>query len=87
MILSDPCFCLQLHAETEKAFLLSPDGDEDHSFWLPKSVIEYDYHGSDGFVLCFIPKWLRKKVGLPEDGFPIDDQPPPKGRPKLRVVK
>lgn len=54
---------LYLHSETERAVLVSEDGDAGNSVWLPKSQIEVD-HDEDGFVLVTIPEWLARKKDL-----------------------
>lgn len=38
-----------LHYQTEKAILVSDDGDRENAVWLPKSLIEFEKNG-DGFV-------------------------------------
>jgi hypothetical protein len=39
-IIDGACFDLVLHAETDKAILVSADGREANAAWLPKSRIE-----------------------------------------------
>ena len=38
-----------LYYQTEKAILVSDDGDWENAVWLPKSLIEFEKNG-DGFV-------------------------------------
>ena len=53
---------LQIHHETEKAFLFSEDGDESKAKWVPKSQIEVEHKGK-GFFEVTMPIWLAKKNG------------------------
>lgn len=53
---------LQRHAETEKAFLFSDDGEEDNAKWCPKSQIEVLDKGRNTFEVT-LPTWLAKKNG------------------------
>lgn len=51
-------FAVRLHAETDKAWLISDDGDRQHATWIPKSQAEL----ADGVLTC--PEWLAKEKGL-----------------------
>jgi DNA-directed RNA polymerase alpha subunit len=58
---------VQMHAETEKAVLVSDDGDKDKAVWLPKSQIEIDpsmKERSKGAAMITLPEWLAKDKGL-----------------------
>lgn len=54
---------LHIHHETEKAILISLNGNREKATWLPKSQIEYeeDRHGG---VEVTIPEWLAKEKEL-----------------------
>lgn len=54
---------LSLHATTEKAILVSVDGDGERSEWLPKSQIEYQ-HRSGAIVEVTLPESLAVEKGL-----------------------
>lgn len=54
---------LHMHAETERAILVSENGDEDKGVWLPKSQVEFE-HLRSGYVEVTLPRWLAKKHGL-----------------------
>ena len=49
---------VQLHHETEKAWLVSDDGERDHAVWIPKSQAEL----ADGVLT--LPEWLATDKGL-----------------------
>lgn len=51
-----------LHAETEKAALVSDTGCEDDAVWLPKSKIEMVQDG--GCWEVTLPEWLAKDKEL-----------------------
>lgn len=56
---------LHRHAETEKAILVSDDGDKKKAVWLPKSQIEIDLDASKGNeIVVACPEWLAKNKGL-----------------------
>jgi len=48
---------LQLHHETDRAILVSDDGDPDKAVWLAKSVIEFEKKDK-GIVIVTLPEWL-----------------------------
>ncbi len=54
---------MQKHAETERAILVSDDGNKDHAVWLPKSQIEIEEE-KDGFILVSLPEWLALEKNL-----------------------
>jgi hypothetical protein len=54
---------MQLHHETDKAVLVSDDGDRDNAKWLPLSQIEIE-RKADGVVIVTLPTWLAKQEGL-----------------------
>ncbi len=48
---------MEIHHETDKAFLVSEDGE--NKVWLPKSQVETDQDcGSGDSVVFRIPEWL-----------------------------
>lgn len=54
---------VQIHAETERAVLVSDTGDRDDAVWLPLSQIEVNTRrGSVLEITC--PMWLAKDKGL-----------------------
>ena len=54
---------MRLHHSTERAVLVSDDGDEKKAAWLPLSQIEVaQRHG--GTVEITMPEWLAKDKGL-----------------------
>ena len=57
---------LTFHHETDRAILVSEDGDRESGVWLPKSQIEYDedsYEDGDEISVT-IPEWLAKRSYL-----------------------
>lgn len=48
---------VQLHQETERAILVSEDGDSENSVWLAKSLIEFEPK-ANGIVEITLPEWL-----------------------------
>ena len=54
---------MQLHHETQRAVLVSDDGDESKAKWLPKSLIEIQPL-KDGMVEITLPEWKAKMEGL-----------------------
>ncbi len=54
---------LQLPHETERAILVSDDGDAESAVWLAKSQIEIEPKGR-GVVEVACPYWLAKERGL-----------------------
>ena len=60
---------VQMHAETEKAVLVSDDGDKDKAVWIPKSQCEIEFDSSmkirgKGSAMITLPEWLAKERGL-----------------------
>lgn len=55
---------LHMHAETEKAILVSENGDEKKGVWLAKSQIEYNDNTTSGYVEVTLPHWLANERGL-----------------------
>lgn len=56
---------VHLHHSTEKAILVSDDGDKKKAVWVPKSQIEIDEDQSKGSMITFAcPEWLAKDKGL-----------------------
>lgn len=53
---------LHYHLATDKAIMVSENGDEDKAVWLPKSQIEYEI--KKGSVEVTLPEWLAKAKGL-----------------------
>jgi hypothetical protein len=54
---------MQLHAETEKAVLVSDDGEEAKAIWLPLSQVEIE-RKAKGVVVVTLPEWLATQRGL-----------------------
>ena len=54
---------LKVHADTEKAVLVSDDGEAEKAVWLPKSQIEI-YPLKDGNIMVVLPQWLAADKGL-----------------------
>lgn len=52
------------HAETEKAILVSDDGDRKKAVWLPLSQVEVNPAPSHGAVIISLPEWLAMDKGL-----------------------
>lgn len=54
---------VQLHHETDKAVLVSDDGNKDKAVWLPLSQIEIE-RTNGGVVTVTLPEWLATEKGL-----------------------
>jgi len=54
---------LQLHHETDRAILVSDDGDAANGVWLAKSIIEFEKKDK-GIVIVTLPEWLGIERGL-----------------------
>lgn len=54
---------MHIHTETEKAILVSDDGDEKRAVWLPKSQIKYSKNRS-GFYDVEMPSSLALEKRL-----------------------
>lgn len=54
---------VQAHVESEKAILVSDDGERDNAVWLPKSQIEIERKTSNIMVIT-MPEWLAVEKGL-----------------------
>ena len=52
-----------LHHETERAILVSDDGDEERAVWLPKSQVEYEVTRGN-VVEVTMPSWLAVSKGI-----------------------
>lgn len=48
---------LHLHAETDKAILVSTDGNADDAVWVPKSQCEYEIKKKN-LILVTMPEYL-----------------------------
>lgn len=53
---------LHRHHETEKAVLVSDDGDEKSAVWLAKELIEIETLGNN--ISVAMPEWLAMEKGL-----------------------
>lgn len=51
------------HAETEKAIMISDDGDRKNAKWVPKQHLEID-EGQAGHVIVTMPEWLALDKGF-----------------------
>ena len=54
---------VQLHHETDKAILVSDDGDRGNAVWLPLSQCEIQKQRG-GVVIVTLPEWLALDKGL-----------------------
>jgi len=54
---------MTLHCETDKAVLVSDDGDVKRGVWLAKSQIEIE-HKRGAIVIVTAPEWLAIEKGL-----------------------
>ena len=54
---------LQLHARTERAVLVSDDGDKEKAVWLPLSQVEV-LPLKHGTIAVTMPEWLALDKGL-----------------------
>ena len=56
---------VHVHARTEKAVLVSDDGEKDGAVWLPLSQIEIEPHATMQRVYVLtLPRWLAEEKGL-----------------------
>ncbi len=55
---------LQMHHETDKAFLVSDDGNREKAIWLPKSQCERGDPKGKGVFEFTMPEWLAMDKGL-----------------------
>lgn len=53
---------VQLHHESQKAWLVSDDGDRDNAIWIPKSQAELEPKGKAHILT--LPEWLATEKGL-----------------------
>jgi len=51
-----------VHHRTERAVLVSDDGDRESAVWLPLSQVEIDDDGSNHIIT--LPEWLAQEKGL-----------------------
>jgi len=54
---------LHKHRSTEKAILVSDDGNEENAVWLPRSQIEVEVKQGN-IVEVTLPEWLAKEKEL-----------------------
>ena len=54
----------QQHHETEKAYLVSDDGERENAVWLPKSQVERGDAKGSGVYVFTMPEWLAVDKGL-----------------------
>lgn len=54
---------VQLHYETDRAVLVSDDGDRDKAVWLPKAQIEIE-RKRNPIIEVTLPEWLAQDKGL-----------------------
>lgn len=55
---------VRLHQETERAILVSDDGDNDKAVWLPKSQVEFVQKPGSDVIEVTLPEWLATERGL-----------------------
>lgn len=49
---------VQLHQETQRAILVSDDGDLEKTVWLPKSQVEFAEKPGSDVIEVTLPEWL-----------------------------
>jgi len=49
---------MRLHHQTDKAVLVSLDGEREHAVWLPKSAVELDFAAQPGLCIVTLPEQL-----------------------------
>ncbi len=54
---------VQLHHKTDKAVLVSDDGDRSQAVWLPLSQVEFE-PTKNGAGIVTLPEWLATEKGL-----------------------
>jgi hypothetical protein len=54
---------LHLHAKTEKAILVSPDGMATKAKWVPKSMCEFEIKKKN-LIAVTLPEWLAIENGF-----------------------
>lgn len=54
---------VQVHHQTEKAILVSDDGDKEKAVWVPLSQCEVE-HGKRGTATLTLPEWMALDKGL-----------------------
>jgi hypothetical protein len=54
---------LQLHHETDKAILVSDDGDRERAVWLAKALVEIEPK-KRGIVVVTMPDWMARDKGF-----------------------
>ena len=54
---------MQMHSSTQKAILVSDDGNDDNAVWLPLSQIQTRQKGGARMIVT-MPEWLATKEGL-----------------------
>ena len=54
---------VELHHRTDRAVLVSDDGDRDKAVWLPLSQIEIEQMEGATYTVT-LPEWLAKDKGL-----------------------
>lgn len=52
------------HGRTERALLVSGDGERESAVWLPLSQIEMEQVGSNKVHKISVPQWLATREGL-----------------------
>lgn len=55
---------VQLHQETQRAILVSDDGDLEKAVWLPKSQVEFVEKAGSDVIEVTLPEWLATERGL-----------------------
>lgn len=53
---------VEIHHQTDKAWLLSDDGNRENAVWIPKSQAEIEYNGRTHILTCH--EWLALDKGL-----------------------
>lgn len=58
------CLVLIKHAETEKALLVSDNGDPSKARWVPKSMLMIEPGDRGEFIVATMPKLIAEQRGL-----------------------
>lgn len=53
---------IKIHLETEKAWLVSDDGDRSNAVWIPKSQAQIETESRTSIMT--LPEWLATEKGL-----------------------
>lgn len=57
----------RIHHETDKALLISLDGNKDNAIWIPKGLNGEEFvvdEGEKGYAVITMPEWFATEKGL-----------------------